>query len=165
MRELIRISGETPSGKCHRTGFNVAPAHAARIIVAAWTMAAALTGCATAPRNTVITAPAATAPPGRDAGAAHLAAADAAAQQYRTCLYGYVARYAYLNTDSAALAGEAAQECAPIAQRFRQERQAGTAANTTAAEAARQADVAADDLRVGGIRQAQARATEIRVQR
>ncbi|VVE68039.1 hypothetical protein PCA31118_02756 [Pandoraea captiosa] len=92
----------------------------------------------------------------------HLAAADAAADQYRTCLYGHVARYVNLVPDPARLADEAAAECAPITERFRRERQAAIVTYTSASDAAQQADAATLSLRTDGLRVARARATELR---
>ncbi|AJC21828.1 hypothetical protein [Pandoraea pulmonicola] len=92
----------------------------------------------------------------------HLAAADAAAAQYRTCLYGHVARYINLVPDPAHLADEAATECAPISERFRRERQAAIVTYTSAADAAQQADAATLTLQADGLRVARARATELR---
>ncbi|AKM31790.1 hypothetical protein AB870_19285 [Pandoraea faecigallinarum] len=92
----------------------------------------------------------------------HLAAADAAANQYRTCLYGHVARYVDLVPDPVRLADEAAAECAPITARFRRERQAAIMTYTSASDAAQQADAATLALQTDGLRVARARATELR---
>ncbi|MFK0375275.1 hypothetical protein [Pandoraea sp. NPDC090278] len=92
----------------------------------------------------------------------HLAAADAAADQYRTCLYGHVARYVNLVPDPIRLADEAATECAPITQRFHRERQAAIVTYTSPADAAQQADAATLSLQADGLRVARARATELR---
>ncbi|VVD93480.1 hypothetical protein [Pandoraea anhela] len=92
----------------------------------------------------------------------HLAAADAAADQYRTCLYGHVARYIHLVPDPARLADEAAAECAPITERFRRERQAAIVTYTSSSDAAQQADAATLTLQADGLRVARARATELR---
>ncbi|MBN4665546.1 hypothetical protein HUS70_12965 [Pandoraea nosoerga] len=122
-----------------------------------------LTGCATPSSPS---APAsATRPAASDAATLrerHLVAADAAAAQYRTCLYGHVARYVNLVPDPARLADEAATECAPISERFRRERQAAIATYTTPADAAQQADAATLTLQADGLRVARARATELR---
>ncbi|MCI3205775.1 MULTISPECIES: hypothetical protein [Pandoraea] len=92
----------------------------------------------------------------------HLAAADAAADQYRTCLYGHVARYVNLVPDPIRLADEATTECAPITERFRRERQAAIVTYTSASDAAQQADAATVTLQTDGLRVARARATELR---
>ena len=92
----------------------------------------------------------------------HLAAADAAADQYRTCLYGHVARFVNLVPDPIRLADEAATECAPITDRFRRERQAAIVTYTTPSDAAQQADAATLTLQADGLRVARARATELR---
>ncbi|VVE13735.1 hypothetical protein PCO31010_02785 [Pandoraea commovens] len=92
----------------------------------------------------------------------HLAAADAAADQYRTCLYGHVARYVNLVPDPIRLADEAATECAPITQRFHRERQAAIVTYTSPSDAAQQADAATLSLQADGLRVARARATELR---
>ncbi|VVE05263.1 hypothetical protein PEP31012_02336 [Pandoraea eparura] len=95
----------------------------------------------------------------------HLAAADAAADQYRMCLYGHVARYIDLVPDPARLADEAAAECAPITGRFKRERQAAIVTYTSASDASQQADAATLTLQADGLRVARARATELRALR
>ncbi|VVD94818.1 hypothetical protein PTE31013_01827 [Pandoraea terrigena] len=95
----------------------------------------------------------------------HLAAADAAADQYRTCLYGHVARYVDLVPDPVRLADEAATECAPITGRFKRERQAAIVTYTSATDASQQADAATLALQADGMRVARARATELRALR
>ncbi|PTE02835.1 hypothetical protein [Pandoraea apista] len=122
-----------------------------------------VTGCATPSKPN--TGPAATRPAAPDAATLrerHLAAADAAADQYRTCLYGHVARYINLVPDPGRLAGEAAAECAPITERFYRERQAAILTYTSATDAAQQADAATLSLKADGLRVARARATELR---
>ncbi|VVE87764.1 hypothetical protein [Pandoraea bronchicola] len=122
-----------------------------------------VTGCATPSKPTA--APAATRPAAPDAATLrerHLAAADAAADQYRTCLYGHVARYINLVPDPVRLADEAATECAPITERFHRERQAAIVTYTSATDAAQQADAATLALQTDGLRVARARATELR---
>lgn len=122
-----------------------------------------ITGCATPskPHNT----PSAGHPAAPDAATLrerHLAAADAAADQYRTCLYGHVARYVNLVPDPVRLADEAAAECAPITDRFRRERQAAIVTYISPSDAAQQADAATLSLQADGLRVARARATELR---
>ncbi|ALS63761.1 hypothetical protein [Pandoraea apista] len=122
-----------------------------------------VTGCATPSKPN--TGPAATRPAAPDAATLrerHLAAADAAADQYRTCLYGHVARYINLVPDPGRLADEAAAECAPITERFYRERQAAILTYTSATDAAQQADAATLSLKADGLRVARARATELR---
>lgn len=127
------------------------------------TAAALVAGCA-APSKPPSAAPKATqtAPDAATLRDRHLAAANAAADQYRTCLYGHVARYVNLVPDPARLADEAATECAPITERFRRERQAAIVTYTSAADAAQQADAATATLQADGQRVARARATELR---
>lgn len=131
-------------------------------------VAAALlvTGCATSSKpDEVPTTARAGAPDTAALRARHLAAADAAAQQYRTCLYGHVARYINLVPDPVRLANEAAAECAPITGRFRRERQAAIVTYTSATDASQQADAATLTLQADGLRVARARATELRALR
>lgn len=121
------------------------------------------TGCATPSKPS--TATSASRPAAPDAATLrerHLAAADAAVAQYRTCLYGHVARYINLVPDPARLADEATTECAPISERFRRERQAAIVTYTSATDAAQQADAATLTLQADGLRVARARATELR---
>ncbi|MDM8357773.1 hypothetical protein [Pandoraea communis] len=138
------------------------------VVPALFCVATALfvTGCATPSKPN--TTPAATRPPAPDPATLrerHLAAAGAAADQYRTCLYGHVARYIDLVPDSARLADEAAAECAPITERFHRERQAAIVTYTSATDASQQADAATFSLKADGLRVARARATELRALR
>jgi hypothetical protein len=140
-----------------------------RIVVPALFCAAAalfVAGCATPSKPPA--APTASHPAAPDAATLrerHLAAADAAADQYRTCLYGHVARYINLVPDPARLADEAAAECAPITERFHRERQAAILTYTSATDASQQADAATLSLQADGLRVARARATELRALR
>ncbi|VVD79721.1 hypothetical protein [Pandoraea fibrosis] len=143
-------------------------ARARRVVPALFCVATVLlvTGCATPSKpNTPSAATRAPAPDAATLRERHLAAADAAADQYRTCLYGHVARYINLVPDPARLADEAAVECAPITERFHRERQAAIVTYTSATDAAQQADAATVSLKADGLRVARARATELRALR
>ncbi|MDN4573762.1 hypothetical protein DBB29_09265 [Pandoraea cepalis] len=143
-------------------------AHARGGVPAVFCLAAALlvTGCATstAPRGPLTSARSG-APDAAQLREHHLAAADTAADQYRTCLYGHVARYVDLVPDPIRLADEAAAECAPITGRFRRERQAAVVTYTSATDASQQADAATLALQADGLRVARARARELRALR
>lgn len=154
----------------HRNLLQNAPRHVARslsrtaAIAASVLTAVLLAACATPANHNAAPRAAAPAPKQdpivlRDR---HLAAADAAADQYRKCLYGHVARYVNLVPDAVRLADEAATECAPITERFRRERQAAVATYASVPEARREADDATSALQMDGLRVARARATELR---
>ncbi|AHB08551.1 hypothetical protein LV28_23125 [Pandoraea pnomenusa] len=131
-------------------------------------LAAALlvTGCASPSKTQAGATPAhAPAPDAATLRERHLAAADAAATQYRSCLYGHVARYVNLVPDAGRLADEATAECAPITERFHRERQAAVLTYTSPSEASQQADAATLTLQADGLRVARARATELRALR
>ncbi|WP_140413361.1 hypothetical protein [Pandoraea sp. PE-S2T-3] len=151
------MSRTFPTLACARAG-RLAAFPSALLLVASL-----LAGCATPskapPAGSKATQPAPDAATLRER---HLAAANAAADQYRTCLYGHVARYVNLVPDPVRLADEAAVECAPITERFRRERQAAIVTYTTATDAAQQADAATATLQADGQRVARARATELR---
>ncbi|VVE08290.1 hypothetical protein PMO31116_02469 [Pandoraea morbifera] len=124
------------------------------------------TGCATPSRPQAGATPAhAPAPDAATLRERHLAAADAAANQYRTCLYGHVARYVNLEPDAGRLADEAAAECAPITERFLRERRAAVVTYASPSEASQQAEAATLTLQADGLRVARARATELRALR
>lgn len=143
-----------------------APSRLVPAILICLTATLFVTGCATPSKPQV--GAAATRPAAPDAATLrerHLAAADAAADQYRTCLYGHVARYVNLVPDPTRLADEAATECAPITERFHRERQAAIVTYTSPSDAAQQADAATLTLQADGLRVARARATELRALR
>lgn len=142
-------------------------ARARRVVPALFCVATVLlvTGCATPSKPNTPPATRPAAPDATTLRERHLAAADAAADQYRTCLYGHVARYINLVRDPARLADEAAVECAPITERFHRERQAAIVTYASATDASQQADAATVSLKVDGLRVARARATELRALR